>query len=48
MRILAAIGFFIALAVVPFLGPSQAQERARPPGIVGADNRVAINSREWP
>lgn len=48
MRFVAAIGLFILLAVPPFAAPTQAQDRATLPGIVGEDNRAPINSREWP
>ncbi len=48
MRIPAAIGLSIMLAAPLLAAPAQAQDSAQPPGIVGEDNRVPINSREWP
>ena len=48
MRILAAIGLSLVLAALEFASPAMAQDATRPPGIVGDDNRVPINSKEWP
>ncbi len=48
MRILVAIGVLITLAVHGSVGPATAQDALRPPGIVGEDNRLPINSKEWP
>ena len=48
MRIVIAVGLVIAFSALSVLAPTRAQDAAGPPGIVGEDNRVPINSREWP
>ena len=45
---MVAIGLVAAVAVLTLAVPSPGQDRPRPPGIVGEDNRVPINSKEWP
>ena len=45
---MVAIGLVAAVAVLTLAVPSPGQDRPRLPGIVGEDNRVPINSKEWP
>lgn len=48
MRNLIAVGLVVALSMFSVISLVRAQDSAQPPGIVGQDNRVAIDSREWP
>lgn len=48
MRTFVTAGFAALIAIVSLIAASIAQNTAGPPGIVGEDNRVPINSREWP
>lgn len=48
MRSLITVGLVAALSILSVIAPAMAQDSAGPPGIVGEDNRIAIDSREWP